>query len=202
MRVKLMESKVSNLILPRRGFLVGLASLLAAPAVVRAEALKPIKVWRPTLITRFGSIEGDDDPVGRWVLLNGARIKRAEFSDLYEHTVRIGTPGRLPDNGNWISELAKLQTPRSVSSVVHGAGHVVVPHEVAPPDGEPIPPAPYTVGDSVQFEDWEYSDWRARQAPEDFPEWEVGLGMRPTRLEVEFNRALCAISKAIVGDHF
>jgi hypothetical protein len=44
----LKESKVSNLILPRRGFLIGLASLLAAPAVVRHEALMPVSVWRPT----------------------------------------------------------------------------------------------------------------------------------------------------------
>jgi hypothetical protein len=37
---------VSNLILPRRGFLIGLASLLAAPAVVKAEVLMPVRVWR------------------------------------------------------------------------------------------------------------------------------------------------------------
>ena len=32
----------------RRNFLIGIASLIAAPAVVRAEALMPILVWRPT----------------------------------------------------------------------------------------------------------------------------------------------------------
>jgi hypothetical protein len=32
----------------RRNFLVGIASLIVAPAVVRAEALMPIVVWRPT----------------------------------------------------------------------------------------------------------------------------------------------------------
>jgi hypothetical protein len=32
----------------RRSFLIGIASLVAAPAVVRAEALMPIVVWRPT----------------------------------------------------------------------------------------------------------------------------------------------------------
>jgi hypothetical protein len=32
----------------RRNFLIGIASLIAAPAVVRAEALMPIVVWRPT----------------------------------------------------------------------------------------------------------------------------------------------------------
>jgi hypothetical protein len=49
MRVKLKEStKVSSLSLPRRGFLASMASLLAAPAVVRAEVLMSVKVWRPT----------------------------------------------------------------------------------------------------------------------------------------------------------
>ena len=72
MRVKLKESKVSNLILPRRGFLIGLASLLAAPAVVRAEALMPIKVWRPPLIWRDGLIA-----------CNGVELAVADFPDLF-----------------------------------------------------------------------------------------------------------------------
>lgn len=37
-----------TLILPRRSFLIGLATLIAAPAVVRADALMPIRVWKPT----------------------------------------------------------------------------------------------------------------------------------------------------------
>ena len=32
----------------RQNFLTGIASLIVAPAVVRAEALMPIVVWRPT----------------------------------------------------------------------------------------------------------------------------------------------------------
>ena len=32
----------------RRNFLTGIASLIVAPTVVRAEALMPIVVWRPT----------------------------------------------------------------------------------------------------------------------------------------------------------
>jgi hypothetical protein len=72
MRVKLKESKVSNLILPRRGFLVGLASLLAAPAVVRAEVLMPVKVWRPPLIWRDGM-----------VCRNGVELAVADFPDLF-----------------------------------------------------------------------------------------------------------------------
>jgi hypothetical protein len=35
-------------LLPRRRFLTGLASLITAPAVVRAEALVPILAWRPS----------------------------------------------------------------------------------------------------------------------------------------------------------
>ena len=39
---------MAQLILPRRRFLSGLATLIAAPAIVRAEALMPICVWKPT----------------------------------------------------------------------------------------------------------------------------------------------------------
>ena len=63
---------MSNLILPRRAFLTGLASLLAAPAVVRAEALMPIKVWRPRLIWRDGLIAS-----------NGVELAVADFPDLF-----------------------------------------------------------------------------------------------------------------------
>jgi hypothetical protein len=34
--------------LPRRNFLTGLLSLIAAPAVIRTATLMPIAVWRPT----------------------------------------------------------------------------------------------------------------------------------------------------------
>jgi hypothetical protein len=36
---------MTALILPRRSVLMGLVGLIAAPAVVKAEALMPIKVW-------------------------------------------------------------------------------------------------------------------------------------------------------------
>ena len=36
-----------RVVLPRRRFLTGLASLITAPAIVRAESLMPIKVWTP-----------------------------------------------------------------------------------------------------------------------------------------------------------
>jgi hypothetical protein len=36
-----------TLILPRHRFLTSMISLIAAPAIVRADALMPIKVWTP-----------------------------------------------------------------------------------------------------------------------------------------------------------
>lgn len=33
--------------LSRRSFFAGLAAAIAAPAVVKAESLMPVKVWRP-----------------------------------------------------------------------------------------------------------------------------------------------------------
>jgi hypothetical protein len=38
----------------RRNFLIGIASLIAAPAVVKAETLMPILVWRPTFYRTGG----------------------------------------------------------------------------------------------------------------------------------------------------
>jgi hypothetical protein len=35
------------MIIPRRRFLAGLATLITAPAIVRADTLMPIKVWTP-----------------------------------------------------------------------------------------------------------------------------------------------------------
>ena len=43
-----------TLVLPRRTFLTGLVGLIAAPAVVRAEALMPICVWRPSFTHHHG----------------------------------------------------------------------------------------------------------------------------------------------------
>jgi hypothetical protein len=51
-----------RVLLPRGSFLKGLVCLIAAPAVVRAEALMPIVVWRPT----FGFISHGGG-MGPWV---------------------------------------------------------------------------------------------------------------------------------------
>jgi hypothetical protein len=44
------------IILPRRRFLVGAASLLAAPAIVRFSSLMPVKAWE-TLTARVYKID-------------------------------------------------------------------------------------------------------------------------------------------------
>lgn len=38
---------MSNLMFPRRNFLIGLGSLLAAPAVVKASSIMPVKLFDP-----------------------------------------------------------------------------------------------------------------------------------------------------------
>jgi Phage Tail Collar Domain len=106
---------MSNLILPRRGFLVGLASLLAAPAVVRAEALIPIKVWRPLVRWRDG-----------YIVLNGAEHKISEFPDLFDafghHFGGQGTTFRLPTSGGCRCGMARLLLSGG-SRHLHPPGH-------------------------------------------------------------------------------
>jgi hypothetical protein len=124
MRVQLKESiRMTDLILPRRGFLVGLASLLAAPAVVRAEALMPIKVWRPPLRWRDG-----------YIVLNGAELKISEFPDLFDafghHYGGRGSTFRLPTSGGPPGH----ETLSSVDAAWHGFFYPAVVGPFAYPD--------------------------------------------------------------------
>jgi hypothetical protein len=86
-----------RVVLPRRNFLKGLAALIAAPAVVKAEILMPIKVWRPPLEWREG-----------FVVLNGAELKASEFPALFEvfghHFGGQGATFRLPSTVWNVSE--------------------------------------------------------------------------------------------------
>ena len=68
---------MTNLILSRRGFLAGLGSLLAAPAVVKAENLMPIFPWprRGQRLHRTRRI-----CVGRWALGNAEFVGGAGTS--------------------------------------------------------------------------------------------------------------------------
>ena len=114
---------MTNLILPRRGFLVGLASLLAAPAVVRAELLMPIKVWRPPLRWRDG-----------YIVLNGAELKISEFPDLFDafghHFGGRGTTFRLPISGC----PAGYESLTSVDAAWHGCFYPAVVGPFGRPD--------------------------------------------------------------------
>jgi hypothetical protein len=98
MRVQQKESMiVSGLILPRRDFLKGLIGLVAAPAIVKAESLMPIKVWATPIRWREG-----------FLVLNGAMVKADDFPALFAifgHTFggRRRT-FRLPEGGGPVSE--------------------------------------------------------------------------------------------------
>jgi hypothetical protein len=98
MRVRLKESiLMDNLVLPRRGFLKVLVGLVAAPAVVKAESLMPIKVWSTPIQWREG-----------FVVLNGAMVKTEDFPTLFAifgHTFGgRGRTFRLPEGGSPVSE--------------------------------------------------------------------------------------------------
>jgi hypothetical protein len=43
-----------RVVLPRRSFLKGFIGLIAAPAVIKAESLMPIVVWRPEILCISG----------------------------------------------------------------------------------------------------------------------------------------------------
>lgn len=59
------------MITSRRSLLVGFASLLAAPAIVRASSIMPVKVWS----------------VGDGVALNS--MPHPEFVDVWDHTAAV-----------------------------------------------------------------------------------------------------------------
>src|SRR5260221_9980336 len=83
-----------TLIVPsRRGFLTGLAALLAAPAVVRADSLMPISARH--LITRIGEIKPHVGaiPPG-WIECNGRWLCAREYSQLGDAI--LGVPWAEP----------------------------------------------------------------------------------------------------------
>ena len=61
----------------RRNFLIGIVSLIAAPAVVRADALMPIRVWRPT----FGFILHGGG-MGSWVTCKKSELIGVDLASL------------------------------------------------------------------------------------------------------------------------
>ncbi len=65
---------MSNLILPRRSFLTGMAAMFAAPAIVRASSLMPIKsvLWEPTFEATFTNNLEHGDVLN--IIVNGRRF--------------------------------------------------------------------------------------------------------------------------------
>ena len=162
---------MNKLILSRRSFLAGLGSLLAAPAVVKAENLMPIVVWRSPVVRREG-----------WVLYNGATLKADKFPDLFHYFGggwRETTP-RLPDEredcfGYWISEFPSCNGPlRYPRHLFYGPGtsHAIIGSDMAPQTG-PMPPAPQAPGvwtGRAKFEQWWESRHREVYPESQYPE--------------------------------
>jgi hypothetical protein len=53
----------------RRGFIIGLGAVFAAPAIVRASSLMPIKVYR--------------EPVSDWLPCHGQQLSRTRYAELF-----------------------------------------------------------------------------------------------------------------------
>jgi hypothetical protein len=66
---------MSDLIIPRRRFLQGMATLFVAPAIIKASSLMPVKSWREVLIWPV-------PPGGRSVTFFGGRLWWLHDSDL------------------------------------------------------------------------------------------------------------------------
>lgn len=92
-----------SLELPRRGFLFGLAAAMAAPAIVRASALMPVKPWARIL---YGDgVHDDADAINAltWgepvVFPGGALINVAPGLPMIPPgTYRISAPIKIPVN--------------------------------------------------------------------------------------------------------
>jgi hypothetical protein len=165
MRVQLKESKVNNL--PRRAFLKSFVGLIAAPAVVKAENLMPIVVWRPPVVRREG-----------WVLYNGATLKADKFPDLFNYFGgwKGETTVRLPDEtlGFWISEFPQSTRLRYPRRLFYGPGtsHAILWDDMAPQTG-PMPPAPEAPDvwtGRAKYDQWWEARHRELYPPSQYPE--------------------------------
>lgn len=65
--------------LKRRSFIVGMASMFAAPAVVKAQNIMQVFGGRVTVNLATPVLGGN------WLLLNGAPITRMNYQDLFDH---------------------------------------------------------------------------------------------------------------------
>jgi hypothetical protein len=91
----------------RRNFLIGVASLIVSPAVVRAETLMPIRVWRPTFY-RCGNTHG-------WPYMLTGYARELDGFDL--NTLGLPAPSRTingKDNWVWLYDKFPLESlPRN-----------------------------------------------------------------------------------------
>jgi hypothetical protein len=70
----------------RRGFLVGLGAVIAAPAIVRASSLMPVKAPRKLIIIHNymeNALIVPAPPEG-WIACYGQRLSRARYAKLFQ----------------------------------------------------------------------------------------------------------------------
>lgn len=77
----------------RRGFLAALGVGLAAPAIVRAEWLMPVRVWTPLAVINVGKVPGFTGPAmfSAWVKAPGA----AMWSRVHKEIILDGTEKKV-----------------------------------------------------------------------------------------------------------
>lgn len=81
----------------RRGFISGLAALIAAPALVRASSIMPAKAWvEPAVTADPTPISDDMADLYRWIWDNMDRC-------LVGHQSPLLSEGRLPEVSAWKS---------------------------------------------------------------------------------------------------
>jgi hypothetical protein len=83
-----------NVIISRRGFLAGLGSLLAMPAVVRAESLMPIVPLRPTFRPTFWCMHGGG--------MNFLACRTNDLVGVDLASLGLPSPGWSPSGSSWV----------------------------------------------------------------------------------------------------
>jgi hypothetical protein len=94
----------------RRSLLLGLVS---APAILRLDALMPVKAWRPSIIGRNGLL-----------VCNGARLSARDYPDLF--AVLGHTYGGLGDGFNLPSLQSPHRPPGSFEYMINQSGMLLL----------------------------------------------------------------------------
>jgi hypothetical protein len=100
----------------RRGFLVGALSLIAAPALVRASSIMPVKAWVEPQVT----VDLTFVIAGRVYFVQAGAIWAADAFNPTQTQSSLPCEGTSPDVTRWKAEAgpARLRAPEPVSFTV------------------------------------------------------------------------------------